>query len=331
MADSILDSPPSDGISSLRFSPVTSDHLLVSSWDSLVRLYDVPRSEVKTSFTHRAAVLSCAFDSTGQFGFSGGLDTWVRKLDLNSEKILVLGAHDSSVASVVHSKDTNSIYTGSWDQTVRVWDPRMGNPKSLVSTHKQPERVYAMDLMGSTLVVATAGRRIQIWDIRDMSKPRDERESSLKFGTSAIACMTDGTVEGRVAVEYFDNSSEAHSRKYAFKCHRLAHPEGEFVYPVNALAFHPTYNTFATGGSDGTVSIWDHSAKKRLRQYPSFGTGISSLAFSGDGKAMAIGVSYNWDLTTEQHKEQIRGNKMDSIDIVIRTVGDEVLVSIPPE
>ncbi len=71
----------------------------------------------------------------------------------------------------------------------------MGNPKSLVSTHQQPERVYAMDLIGNTLVVATAGRRIQIWDTRDMSKPKDERESSLKFGTSTIACMVDGTGE----------------------------------------------------------------------------------------------------------------------------------------
>jgi WD40 repeat protein len=34
------------------------------------------------------------------------------------------------------------------------------------------------------------------------------------------------------------------------------------------------YNTFASAGSDGTVSIWDHKVKKRLRQYPKFPTGM---------------------------------------------------------
>jgi hypothetical protein len=51
------------------------------------------------------------------------------------------------------------------------------------------------------------------------------------------------SVEGRVAVEYFDPSPEAQSKKYAFKCHR----QGDLVYPVNAMSFHPVYGTFATG------------------------------------------------------------------------------------
>lgn len=38
------------------------------------------------------------------------------------------------------------------------------------------------------------------------------------------------------------------------------------VYPVHAIAFHPTYGTFATGGGDGVVNIWDGDNKKRLFQ-----------------------------------------------------------------
>ena len=39
---------------------------------------------------------------------------------------------------------------------------------------------------------------------------------------------------------------EAQENKYAFKCHR----KGDQVFPVNAMAFHPVYGTFATGGCD---------------------------------------------------------------------------------
>ena len=41
----------------------------------------------------------------------------------------------------------------------------------------------------------------------------------------------------------------------------------ENIYPVNAISFHKDYNTFATGGSDGYVNIWDGYNKKRLCQF----------------------------------------------------------------
>ena len=53
----------------------------------------------------------------------------------------------------------------------------------------------------------------------------------------------------------------------------------ENIYPVNAIAFHNLHNTFATGGSDGFVNIWDGFNKKRLCQFHRYPTSISSLAF----------------------------------------------------
>ena len=47
------------------------------------------------------------------------------------------------------------------------------------------------------------------------------------------------SVEGRIAVEYFDPSSEAQDKKYAFKCHRQTIDDVDHVWPVNSLAFHP--------------------------------------------------------------------------------------------
>lgn len=47
-----LKNPPDDAISSVRFAPKTSYVLLVSSWDSYVRLYDVLANVIRTKYTH---------------------------------------------------------------------------------------------------------------------------------------------------------------------------------------------------------------------------------------------------------------------------------------
>ncbi|KAH8984799.1 hypothetical protein EDB86DRAFT_2810629, partial [Lactarius hatsudake] len=44
------------------------------------------------------------------------------------------------------------------------------------------------------------------------------------------------------------------TKKYVFKCHCQTIDNMDYVWPINALAFQSTYNTFASGGSDATVS-----------------------------------------------------------------------------
>jgi len=312
-----------------------------------VRLYDIAANEEKTKFDHRAAVLSTTF-SDASHAYSGGLDASLRELELDSEKIHALGQHDDAISSVRYSSEANAIITGSWDRTVRFWDPRAASSQQ--SSHQLPERVYFMDTVGHRLVLALASRLFYIFDVRKMGAPEQTRESSLKFLTRALACMSDGqgifpclwsslgsfrtsrshqlilflpgyataSVEGRIAVEYFDPSPAIQEKKYAFKCHRQTIDDVDHVWPVNALAFHPTYNTFASGGSDATVSIWDHKVKKRLRQYTKYNAPVAALAFSADGSRLAIGASYTWDAGEEGARTAERPS------LFIRELGEEV-------
>ena len=102
-------------------------------------------------------------------------------------------------------------------------------------------------------------------------------------------------------MEYFDPSEAAQLKKYAFKCHRSTEGGVDTVHPVNALAFHPRFGTFASGGCDGVVNIWDGANKKRLSHYPTYPTSIAALAFNHDGSQLAVAASYTFELGEKPH------------------------------
>ncbi|OMO63356.1 hypothetical protein COLO4_32527 [Corchorus olitorius] len=284
-----LSSPPTDGISNLRFSN-HSDHLLVSSWDKTVRLYDASANSLRGEFMHGGPVLDCCFHDDSS-GFSASADNTVRRIVFNHGKEDILGRHDAPVRCVEYSYAAGQVITGSWDKTLKCWDPRgaSGQERTLVGTYPQPERVYSLSLVGNRLVVATAGRHVNVYDLRNMSQPEQRRESSLKYQTRCVRCYPNGT-----------EASQA--KKYAFKCHRKSEAGRDIVYPVNAIAFHPVYGTFATGGCDGFVNVWDGNNKKRLYQYSKYPTSIAALSFSRDGRLLAVASSYTFEEGEKPHE-----------------------------
>jgi len=183
------------------------------------------------------------------------------------------------------------------------------------------------------LVVGTAERAIKFFDLRKGAEGREAlaktRESSLKHQTRVVRTFVDGTgfivgsIEGRCAVDLLDDD-EHKAKKYAFKCHRVpdpSRPGEDRIFPVNAVAFHPVFGTFATGGGDGTVLTWDWKAKKRLSKLRESETSVSSLAFNRDGTKLAIAVSYTWEQGERPHPADA---------IVIKDVADEHVRSRAP-
>ena len=229
-------------------------------------------------------------------------------------------------------QDENLIVSAGWNSQLHLWDVRCSNSNISVASLDLPGKAFAMDVDQSRnrIVVATsAGRRLVFVDYKHgkMQVVLD-RESSLKYQTRSVRFFPNGqgialgSIEGRVAVEYLpesllqlnnntassstvtdninnNNNIMSEKKKYAFKCHRIQ----DTVYPVNAISFYPTrdYCSFATGGCDGTVAIWDGLHKKKLTTLPRFPTSIAALCFSPNGKELAIAASYTFEEGERDH------------------------------
>mmetsp|Transcript_44978 Transcript_44978/g.101183 ORF Transcript_44978/g.101183 Transcript_44978/m.101183 type:complete len:329 (+) Transcript_44978:104-1090(+) len=318
-----LANPPLDCISRIRFAPQKgSNHLLVASWDAHVRLYDVSTGLLTGMHKQAAAVLDCCFVHDSSRFFSVGLDKRLLLFDFQRQQELAMGQHEEAIRCVEFHGPTQLVLTGSWDRTVKAWDPR--RPMNPATTLAIGAKVFCLDVGKDKLAIGGSDRNVHIYDTRNMGAPMEKRESSLKHQIRSLKIGIDqrsyasSSVEGRCAIEYFDPRENTQLR-YAFKCHRVKEASGsETVHPVNALAYHPTHGTFATGGSDGGVCVWDGYAKKRLWRLNPFDTSISSLAFSADGQQLAIGVSYTFD-----HGERVPAPQT---EVAVRQISDsEVL------
>jgi len=190
---------------------------------------------------------------------------------------------------------------------VNVWDVKSHKP--LTGSYSLPTgcKVFAMALSEHRLVVASAGRHIFLYDMRQMTRPEQVRESSLLHQTRCVRCLPDGSgyalssVEARVAVEYFDASAAVQKKKYAFKCHRRTSGKQQLLYPINALAFHPIHGTLATGGCDGVVNTWDIHNKKRIISYTTLNMGVAAMDFNRNGQLLAVAKSYTFEEGDKTH------------------------------
>ncbi|KAL3427405.1 WD repeat domain-containing protein [Phlyctema vagabunda] len=327
-----LNEPPTDAISSVAFAPDSSNKLLVASWDRSVYLYDVNRGENEggkggnliRKFEHRAPVLDVCFGHDDTEAYTGGMDWQVKRIDLETGEQTVLSTHEKPVKTVIYSKEHSLLVSASWDSTLHFH--YLSQPEKEYTAIHLPAKPHALSITASKLVVAMASRLLYIYDLPSTVmmasqangsttdlQPWQQRESSLKFMTRAVACMPNdagyasSSIEGRVAVEWFDPSAESQARKYAFKCHRQVAPEApdtDIVYPVNALAFHPFHGTFASGGGDGVVAFWDAVAKRRIRQYQKYDQSVAALTFSNDGKYLAIGVCPGFEEGTKEYDSE---------------------------
>ncbi len=252
-------------------------------------------------YKHAAPVLDSVWNHDGDRVFSVGCDNKAMCQDLRASKLFQVAQHEKPIRKVKWVKEFPGLVTGGWDKTCKFWDTRA---PAAVATVELPERCYAMDVRYPLLVVATAERKIGMFDCRQLGKVVRWTNSPLKFQSRCLAVFPDasgfalGSVEGRVAVHFVDQSQP---RNFAFKCHRK---DKARIFAVNALDFHPRYGTFATAGSDGTCHFWDKDSKQRLKGFKPNRLPVSCQAFNGTGTIYAYAVSYDWHAGARAYNRQ---------------------------
>ncbi|XP_020577103.1 LOW QUALITY PROTEIN: protein RAE1-like [Phalaenopsis equestris] len=291
---------PTDSISSLTFSP-KGNYMVATSWDNQVRCWEIlaGSSQPKASISHDQPVLCSTWKDDGTTVFSGGCDKLVKMWPLMSGgQPTQVAAHDEPIKEIAWIEPLKCLVTGSWDKTLRYWDTRQAQP---VHTQQLPERCYALTVRYPLMVVGTADRNLIVFNLQNPQTEFKRIVSPLKYQTRCLAAFPDqqgfliGSIEGRVGVHHLDDAQQ--SKNFTFKCHR----EGNEIYSVNSLNFHPVHHTFATSGSDGAFNFWDKDSKQRLKAMVRCHFPITCSTFNQDGSIFAYAVCYDWSKGAENY------------------------------
>lgn len=317
--DITIQNSPSDSVSSLSLNGdinTPSNMLIAGCWDKAVYCYQLQYGQdgnitgalPQAQIHHDGPVLCTDIASDGLTVFSGGADNALKMWNPSQGNTAqTIGQHELPIRSVKVLSDLGVVATASWDKTVKLWDTRQPTP---VHNIQLTDRAYSMDARGPAMVVGTGDRKLAVFDItqgHNFNKMR-EYDSPLSYQTRVVKIFHDvagfavGSIEGRVAIEYFDKNA---AKSFPFRCHRDKNVPSEplyDLYSVNAISF-THLNTLLTGGSDGVMCYWDKDKKEKLKTFDAFKgqAPITDAIFSPMGNITVYSRCYDWSMGKEKH------------------------------
>ncbi|CAL9166562.1 unnamed protein product [Musa hybrid cultivar] len=287
-----LERPIGDAVSRIRFAP-GSNNLLISSWDSVLRLFDVDGCVLRVRAPSDGALLDCCFEDE-KAALSASSDGCIRRYDFCSETQTIVGNHDDSVTCIDHSKETGQFISAGLDKKLMFWDLHMKNGHA-GCTQVVYSDIWSISLC-QTYLVAVVGKQINVYDLRNLRVPVQIKESSMSYQIRCVRSFSScegyasGSVDGCVALEYFD-PSKSHEMGCVFRCHPKSKSGRCHLVTVNDIGFHPCSDTFVTGDNEGYAIIWDIQSKKRLYELPRYPCSVASLSYNHSGQLLAVSSS----------------------------------------
>ncbi|GAU43228.1 hypothetical protein TSUD_241180 [Trifolium subterraneum] len=312
-----LEIPIGDAISRIQFAP-NSNNLLISSWDSNLRLYDFDGSVLRLEAPSEAALLDCCFQQDDSVAFTVASDGFIRRYDLHSGIIDPMGNHDDMATCIGYSNETCLLITSGFDKRLLSWDNRTKKHFSLSMT--LDAEIDSMSLNGFKVTVGI-GASAHVYDLRKFDKPNLSMEpcngtqlrcvSSIPYAEGLAV----GSVDGRVAL-HVSSSSNSNDIGYTFRCHPKSKDGQHHLAPVNAIAFSPLVSgAFVTGDDEGYATIWDARSKKRLVEFPRYSNSVASLSYNHLGQLLAVASSYTYQEAKEiVEPPKVFIRKVDNID-----------------
>ncbi|KAG8739560.1 hypothetical protein FRC10_005449 [Ceratobasidium sp. 414] len=207
--------------------------------------------------------------------------------------------HTDMVLSVAYSPDGAYIVSGSYDETVRIWDAQTGQPVGQpLDGHTDRVLSVAYSPDGAHIASGSADTTVWIWDART-GQPVGQPLSGHTGYVNSVAYSPDGAYIASGSHDSTVGIWDAHTGQ------PVGQPLDGHTNLVSSVAYSPDGAYIASGSEDKTVWIWNAQTGQPVGQPLNGHThGVDSVAYSPDGAYIASSSADStvriWDAQTGQ-------------------------------
>ena len=197
----------------------------------------------------------------------------------------IFEGHTDFVGSLAFSPDGQTLASGSWDTTIRLWNSQTLRHETTLIGHSSEVSSIAFSPDGQTLASGSWDRTVRLWDPSTGQLKRTLSGYNIQEITS-IAFSPDG----QILAGGVDSSSRNHTIHLwdtstgHYKTNLPGHTE-----QVTFIAFSPDGQILASGSEDNTVRLWNPNTGETKKILTGHTQSVESVAFSRDGQTLASG------------------------------------------
>jgi WD40 repeat protein/serine/threonine protein kinase len=255
--------------------------------ENSVKVWDTTTWKEQMAFTkHTNGVKWVAFSPDSKRLASASLDKTVIVWDTDAgREILTCKGHTGYVNCVTFSPDGSRLASAAHDATVRVWDAKSGLEIRILTGNSGIVNGVVFSPDGKRLAGASSGGRVLMWDAT-----RPAEILTLKGPADGLVFSPDGTClvsvsrgrgkDRKSRISVWDPATGQEVLKFERESHDYS------LEPVS-LVFSPDGKRLAAPGRRGEVAQWDAASGRELPTLKGQSVGISSVAFSPNGKLLA--------------------------------------------
>ena len=264
---------------SVAFSPDGKYIVSYSIWE--LKIWDIATEECIKSFITKGGRTVAISPNGKQIAFDNGINNYITIRKLSTVEKLVINEKDlSSMPIVSYCPNGKYIASGSWDNTIKLWNVITGECIKTFEGHTNWVNSVAFSPDGKYIASGSWDKTIKLWDVQtgECIKTFEGHEDSVY----SVAFSPDG--------KYIASGSNDKTIKlwYVSTGECIKTFEGHTNW-VNSVAFSPDGKYIASGSWDETIKLWDVAIGECIKTFEGHTDGVSSVSYSPDGKYIVSG------------------------------------------
>ena len=259
------------------------------------------------------------------------------------QEVTTLMGHSSGVKSVAVSPDGGMIASGSFDQTIKLWDLQRGELKKTLKGHTGTVTSVQFSPEG---ILASASffpdGTIKLWEV-DGEQNRVELKTTLRGNDWVALAIWSIAFDARGKYIASGHNVDSTIKVWDIEREQIIATLRGHVWAVQSVIFHPQDGSIISSSLDGTIKIWNPEQGELIQTlvgpdgwlspaqaWFSQDLEVYSLAMSSDGEILASGgkedVIKIWRWRDRQLQQTLKGHS-DTIQAIAIAPDGKTLAS----